>query len=135
MDKTKTMLYFEIAATHMDTKSVTEKLGVTPSERYQNGDLIEGSNRYRKQSAWRISSGYQEDLFLDDSFKKVIDPLREKISVINDIRKEYNATCRLIVVSEMFDGHTPALGFPADIVRFAAEVDAEIDLDLYAWEY
>ncbi|AJD89733.1 hypothetical protein JMA_04160 [Jeotgalibacillus malaysiensis] len=136
MNKTKTMIYFEIAATQMDPDVITEKLNIQPSESYRNGDLIEDSfYRYRQRSVWRISSGYQEDLFLDESFKKVIDPLRMKTAVINDIRKEFSATCHLIVVSEMFNGQAPALGFFADIIRFAADIHADIELDLYPWEY
>lgn len=136
MNKTKTMIYFEITATHMDPDAITEKLNIQPSERYRNGDLIEDSfYRYRQRSVWRISSGYQEDLYLDESFKKVIDPLRNKIELINNLCSEFDASCHLNVVSEMFNGQAPALGFPADIVRFAADVQADIDLDLYPWEY
>lgn len=135
MNKTKTMIYFEITATHMNPDAVTEKLGIQPSESYRNGDLIEDSfYNYRKRSSWNLSSGYQEDLYLDESFKKVVDPLRSKIEVINDLCREFGASCHLIVVSEMFNGQAPAMGFPADVVKFAADVHANIDLDLYPWE-
>ncbi|KIL51485.1 hypothetical protein KP77_09970 [Jeotgalibacillus alimentarius] len=132
MDKTKTMIYFEITAPDLDTEAVTKQLGMTPSESYHKGDLIEDSfYHYRKRGSWSISSGYQEDLFMDESYKKVIDPLREKTALINQLRTAYDATCRIVVVSEMFNGQAPALLFPADVVQFAADVHAEIDIDLY----
>ncbi|MBM7578762.1 DUF4279 domain-containing protein [Jeotgalibacillus terrae] len=134
MDKTKTMIYFEITAPDLDTEAVTKQLNMTPSESYHKGDWVEDSfYHYRKRGSWSISSGYQEDLFMDESYKKVIDPLREKTALINQLRTAYDATCRIVVVSEMFNGQAPALFFPADVVQFAAAVHAEIDLDLYPW--
>ncbi|RBP84038.1 uncharacterized protein DUF4279, partial [Cytobacillus firmus] len=60
--------------------------------------------------------------------------LHNKSSIINEIKKAYSVECKLSIVVKI-EGNSPALYMDKDIIKFAASIEAELDVDLYTNPY
>lgn len=137
LDKTQVMVYFSLFGDNFPIEIVTEKLEITPTETYIKGELI--SNRsfahYRKETSWDLGTGYQVSLDVNDQLQQILCKLQGKASLINEIKEDFSIECKFIIVIKIEDGNTPALYLKKDIVKFASDVGAEFDVDLYANPY
>lgn len=115
---------------------VTEKLKVTPTETYKKGDSIPNhSSLFRKETSWDLGTGYQISFDVNDQLKQVVDKLQNKSSIINEIKKAYSLECKFFIVIKIEKGNTPALYLDKNIIKFASSIEAEFDVDLYAYPY
>ncbi|MEH7387950.1 DUF4279 domain-containing protein [Bacillus sp. JJ1521] len=65
----------------------------------------------------------------------ILTPLRNKVSIINEIKKIYSVECKFFIVVEIEDGDTPGLYLDRDVINFASNIEAAFDIDLYAKPY
>ncbi|MEB2302118.1 DUF4279 domain-containing protein [Lysinibacillus xylanilyticus] len=137
MDKTQVMVYFSLYGDAFPIDDVTGKLGVTPTEAYKKDDLIPNRSTvcYRKETSWDLGTGYQVSLDVNNQFQQIIDKLQNKSLIINDIKEAYTLECKFFIAVIIKEGNTPALYLDKDIIKFAANIEAEIDVDLYASPY
>ncbi len=137
LDKTQVMVYFSLYGDEFSLDDVTEKLEVTPTETYKKGDLIPNRSTacYRKETSWDLGTGYQVSLDVNNQLQQIINKLQNKSSIINEIKEAYSVECKLSIVVKIEEGNTPALYLDKDIIKFAASIEAELDVDLYANPY
>ncbi|MGO4548431.1 DUF4279 domain-containing protein [Paenibacillus sp. 2TAB23] len=144
MDKTKVMAYFSLLGEKFQVNEVTELLSIEPTESYNKGDvivrqkndkIINTTVHYRKETAWVLSSGYQESYDVTEQLAHVLEPLKNKTAIINQLRKTYRLDCLFSIVIIMENGRTPALHLDNKQIEFAKSVEAEFDIDLYANPY
>jgi len=137
LDKTQVMVFFSLFGDDFSIDDVTEKLGVTPTEAYKKGDLIPSRStiRYRKETCWNLGTGYQESLDVNNQLQQIIDKLQNKALIINEIKEAHTLECKFSIVVTLEEGYTPALYLDKDIIKFAANIEAEFDVDLYANPY
>jgi membrane-associated HD superfamily phosphohydrolase len=134
LDKTQVMVYFSLYGDEFPIDDITEKLEVIPTETYKKGDLIPNRStaRYRKETSWDLGTDYQVSLDVNNQIQQIINNLQNKSSIINEIKEAYSLECKFFIVVKIEDGNTPALYLDKNIIKFAASIEAEFDIDLYA---
>lgn len=139
LDQTQVMVYFELYGEDFPLEMVSGQLGVTPTESYKKGDIIrkisETENHTRSCSSWQLGTGYQESLDVGELMEQVIGQIRDKASIINELKREFGLQCRFTIVIQMNDGYTPAFHLDIPVIEFANSVKADVDIDLYANPY
>lgn len=137
MDKTQVMVYFSFFGDNFPLDTVTKKLEITPTETYIKGDVIPNRSiaHYRKETSWDLGTGYQDSLDANDQIQQIVNKLHGKASLINEIKENYSIECKFIIVIKIENGNTPALYLNKDIVKFASDIEAEFDMDLYVNPY
>ncbi|MGE7916370.1 DUF4279 domain-containing protein [Lysinibacillus xylanilyticus] len=137
MDKTQVMVYFSLYGDEFSIDDVTEKLGITPTKAFKKGDLIPNRSTvcYRKETRWDLGTVYQVSLDVNNQLQQIIDKLQSKSLIINEIKESYSLKCKFFIVVKIEEGNPPALYLDKDIIKFAANIEAEFDVDLYANNY
>ncbi|WKA56663.1 DUF4279 domain-containing protein [Planococcus shixiaomingii] len=138
--KSEVMVRFSLFGDEFPIDFVTEQLGIEPTATYKKGEILAKADkgfrtRYRKESCWELSSGYQTSFDAGEQMNQVLEPLKSKTALINNLKAQFNLDCKIFVVIVIKNGDTPALGPDLAQVEFAYLVGAEFDTDLYAWPY
>ncbi|MCT2344555.1 DUF4279 domain-containing protein [Niallia taxi] len=137
MDKTKVKVYFSLFGDAFPLEEITERLEITPTETYKRGDLIPKRSipLYRKETSWDLGTGYQVSLDVNNQLQKIINKLKNKASIITEIKDAYSVECKFFIVVKIEEGNTPGLYLDKEIIKFASSIEAEFDVDLYANSY
>lgn len=133
MGKNFVKAYFSIFGDSLPVEAFTNEIGITPTESYHIGEeYIRGEKtRHRYTSIWNFSSGVLETDNVTEQLDKVIDTLSPYVGVINKYKKEYNLECMLYIVLNYSEYQTPGLQLKMNHIRFAENVEAEFDIDIY----
>lgn len=140
MDKTQVMVHFSLYGDSFPLEHVTEALGIKPTQTYNMGNLIERPYNpnvistkptYRKETVWDLSTGYQESWDVKNQMDQILEPIKDKASIINQLKDEYKLECKLFIVIIVENGETPALYLDNEQIEFANSIKAEFDIDLY----
>ncbi|WP_336789622.1 DUF4279 domain-containing protein [Paenibacillus sp. MMO-177] len=144
MDKTKVMVYFSIFGEDFPVNEVTQLLGINPTNSHNKSDVIakeENANvnstkvHYRKETAWKLSTGYQESYDVKEQLDQILERLKYKSEIINQLKLKYKLECLFSIVIIMENGYTPGLHLDKEQIEFANSIKAEFDIDLYANPY
>ena len=138
MKKTKVMVYFNIKGDDFPLEIVTELLGITPTKTMKKGELRDCNNPKHTPysfTSWSYGTDYKETLDIDDQLLPVLEALKDKIDIINEIQSTYNTECSIVIVPEIYNGRAPGSVFDKDTIEFAYRVNASIEIDLYAMPY
>ncbi|WP_307414334.1 DUF4279 domain-containing protein [Neobacillus ginsengisoli] len=138
------MVYFSLYGDDFPVDSVTELLGINPTNSYKKGDVIEikpnpnivsTKVHYRKETAWELGTDYQESYDVKEQLNEVIKPLKNKAHIINQLKSKFSLECHFEIVIIMENGYTPAFYLNKEQIEFANSIKAEFDIDLYANPY
>ena len=143
MNKTQVMVEFSLYGDDFPIDYVTKKMEIEPTETYKKGDLIETFNpkvisiktRYRIETVWSLSTGYQESYDVKEQIDQILGQLKSKSATINHLKTENNLECVFSIVIIMENGSTPGLHLDNQQIEFANSIKAEFDIDLYANPY
>lgn len=139
MDKTKVKAYFSILGDVFPLEEVTRILGVEPSETHKKGDeiirpynpnVISTKIHYRKEMDWKLSTGYQVSLDINEQLDPLLDKLEVRTKALQDIKEKYNLFYLFMVVIQVENNEKPAMYLESRIINFASEINAEIHFDL-----
>lgn len=120
---------FTLTGLDLDPDKVTAVVGIIPSKTWRIGDLVDerAAVRYKK-NGWRLKS----DLPATDDFEKHVTSVLERLQSgwwpLVELCSRYSAELDCVVYS--YGGGRPAIIFGRDIVKRAAELHAEISVDL-----
>lgn len=136
----KTSLYAYISFTGKDdvddfpVEVVTEMLGIKPTRILRMGERI---NDVRKRSftSWQYESETLETLDVDDVLIPILNVFQEKTDLINLIKKELKLNVKVSLVITMIDGFTPGLVIYPEFSKFASDINAFIDIDMYVYPF
>lgn len=144
MDKTQVMVYFSLYGDEFPVDYVTEALEIEPTNTYKMGDVIvrpynpkvtSTTTHYRLETAWELSTGYQESYDVGEQMDQILSPLKNKVAIINQLKTKYELQCKIIIVIKMENGDSPGLYLDNEQIEFAHRIKAEFDIDLYANPY
>lgn len=137
MEQTQVMVHITIYGNEFPLETVTQKLGIKPTQTYTKGDVIPSLSvlRYRKETAWQLGTGSQASCDVDEQIQQVIGQLKGKETALTELMEMYSLECLLMIVIVIEDGRTPALYLNKDVVDFVSSIRAEIHFDLYANPY
>lgn len=136
----KTSLYAYISFTGKDdvddfpVEVVTEMLGVKPTRILRMGERI-NDVRTRSFTSWQYESETLETLDVDDVLLPILNVFEEKTDSINRIKKELNLNVKVALVITMIDGFTPGLVIYPEFSKFASDINAFIDIDMYVYPF
>ena len=117
-----------------DPDVITKMLGLQPDSSRKIGTERKNGHGVYPCSTWSFGRCDQYDVITENQIKTTIAPLKDKIPILNLIRKKYDATFTIEVVPEIYpDESTPTLGPDLEIIDFCHAVRAEIDIDLYVY--
>lgn len=113
---------------------ITKMLSISPTEAYRKDDIFLGGPdkdipMTRKECLWRLETEYTESISVDTELRKVYDNLKDKVEILKEIQKRFATMFKIVIVINLVDN--PIIGIEKDIVKFAAEIDAEFDFDTY----
>jgi Domain of unknown function (DUF4279) len=130
MNKTQVKVYFTLFGEDFPIDEVSERLSTTPTLSYIKGDLIStNSSLRRKETSWEYGTDYQNSLDVNEQLLQVMNRLRDKCSVINELQAEFGLGSIIYIVIRMVNGQAPALYLEKDILTFASSIGAEIEVD------
>ncbi len=136
MDKTQVMVEFRIIGDDFNPEVFTSALSVEPTNSWKKGDeYINQSNllSIKKFSNWEISSGRKETLDMGEQIYKVLDKLIGKEDILINLKKTYDIDYTIDVVVEIEDSRTPAIYLENKAIKFANDIGATFDFDLYVY--
>ncbi|GGA60681.1 DUF4279 domain-containing protein [Ornithinibacillus halotolerans] len=143
-DKSEIKVYLTLYGDDFPLEEVTEKLGIEPTRTCKKGDEMvpphgtykPAIKRYYPDTSWELDSGYIESTDVEVEFDKLVDKLRSKIFIINELREKYNLKSYIQVVPQLYNGDTPILTVNKKLINFAYRIQAEfIDYDMYIYPF
>ncbi|MEK4827749.1 DUF4279 domain-containing protein [Niallia sp. FSL W8-0951] len=123
---------------------MTEILGNKPTKSYKKGEVIAKKYnpnvvstkvQFRKETAWKFGTDYQESYDVKEQLDQIIGPLKNKATIINQLKSKYNLECNFSILIIMENGETPGLQLDNEQIEFANSIRAEFDIDLYVNPY
>ncbi|QIZ08141.1 DUF4279 domain-containing protein [Priestia megaterium] len=144
MNKTQVKVYFSLYGDDFPIDYVTESLGIEPTNTYKMGDSIVRKHKtnvvlnkaqFRKETAWELGTDYQESYDVKEQLDQIIRPLKNKATLINQLKSKYNLECDFSIVIIIENGDTPSLHIDNEQIEFTNIIKAEFDIDLYANPY
>ncbi|WP_339171585.1 DUF4279 domain-containing protein [Solibacillus sp. FSL R5-0691] len=138
MDKTSLYAYISFTGKEdvddFPVEVVTEMLGVKPTRILRMGERI-NDVRTRSFTSWQYESETLETLDVDDVLLPILNVFQEKTDSINCIKKELNLNVKVALVITMIDGFTPGLVIYPEFSKFASDINAFIDIDMYVYPF
>ncbi len=134
MDKTQVMVEFRIIGDDFNPEVFTSALSVEPTKSWNKGDeYINQSNllSIKKNSSWGISSGRRDSLDMGKQIYEVLDKLIGKEKILVNLKSKYNIDYTIDIVIEVENGQTPAVYLESKAIKFANDIGATFDFDMY----
>jgi hypothetical protein len=126
---------FCLFADEFDIDDVTRKLGIIPTDtRTRDSFPSQSIAAGVAKTEWCLEIKEENCIAVAILFEKMLEILREKETLINEICDDYNLESSFVVVIHMQDGDSPEVVLPREVISFAAAISAEIGFDLYCYE-
>ncbi|MEA5470216.1 DUF4279 domain-containing protein [Spirulina sp. 06S082] len=114
-----------------DPDEITAFVGVTPSKVWKKGDLIyPNASVSHKQNGWTIKSELDNSIELSKHIEVVLNKIEDNWQSFVKICCKYYAEleCTIYIYDE---DNRPTISFDKKLVKKLAQLNAEIDVDLY----
>ena len=133
MTKNSCYTYFRITG-DFDPDIISARLGLQPEKFWRIGDKRHNGTEYDFAS-WEIGRCDQYDVLTENQMRKTIDPLFDKVDLLNRIRNEFNVVFTLEIVPTIYAGNiNPCLAPSLKVIDFCHTTRTEIDIDLYVMD-
>lgn len=122
--------YFKVIG-DFEPDKITERLNLTPSRKWCKGDKRKvGTYTFSLWEFGRIEK--TNNVFVDEQIKQTINPLLDKINILNELKSELNVKFVLEVVPKFYTlKDKPVLSPSKEVVDFCHAIDADLDIDYY----
>ena len=119
-----------------DPGEITRRLRLAPKKVCKMGDPVPGTTPYGilkyKDTSWMIGSGLKESDDLSEELLIIENSLKDKTETIKSVLTELRCKSQLEIVIYNYDrAYFPNINIPKDFLKLAAEIDANIDYDIY----
>jgi hypothetical protein len=140
MDKLPTIeIVFCLTGDEFLEKDISNKLGITPDEfrtRENWPDAIKNNkdlpDYLRPRTVWSIGvKGH--DYAVSNQFEKMMNLLKGKERIINEIEKKLSLIPMFTIVIHMNVGGGPEMLLPKEVINFVSLLNAEIGFDIYIY--
>lgn len=122
--------YFKIVG-DFDPDEITELLGIAPEKSWRKGGMRKNGTVY-DFACWQTGACREYDFDVSVQMMKTLAPLLDKIDILNEIKKRYDADFVLETVPTVrFDESAPCLAPSLDVMRFCCATETSVDIDLY----
>jgi len=128
MSEPKIKVSFCLAGDNDNLDEITKLMEINPTKQRKKEDC---PIMQFALTTWNLSTEKEYCKAVYWQFDKVLEKLKGKEEIINEICKKYNFEASFTVVVEMLVGNGPELVLTRDIISFASSINAEIGFDLY----
>jgi len=120
---------FELRGSELEPEKITALLGIIPTKTWRVNDLVHPKAGVRRKSnGWSLKSQLDKSAELDEHIKSIFEELQPSWQSLVEICKQYDALISCAVYRYQ---QIPSIYFDKDIVRKTAELNAQIDVDIY----
>ena len=132
------MVYLCISGDGLHPDRITEIMKIEPSgktikgERYINQSGVE---RYYIENRWKYSTKYEETEDISIQLNKILPILIKKKEELMLISQHSDTLLLFMFVLKINAGITPAIYLTKEFIKFAGEINAQIEFDIYANPY
>ncbi|MBP3953100.1 DUF4279 domain-containing protein [Bacillus suaedae] len=138
----KTSLYSYILFSGNDDfplEVVTERLGVNPTKTCKVGERVVPNHPINHSvhlnTGWYFEIETKESLDAEDVLRPLLEVFETKTDAINHLKEELNLNVQLELVIQMYNGDTPAVVVYPEFSKFAASIDAFLDVEMYVYSF
>ncbi len=134
MNKTNIFVKFSISGEEFNPNIVTSILSINPTNCWRKGDCYRTKSNttlMRKYSNWEIRSKKEESFDMGTQMNKILDLFIGKESLFVDLKSKYDINFIIFVVIVVEKGETPAIYLDERTIKFANDIGATFDFDLY----
>ena len=129
-------VYFALHGENFDPNIVTKKLGIEPTNAWKKGDLGQYLSTLN-YSCWKWSTEkVNESTVIDKLVDEVVEKLKDKIEIINNLKDEFHLESTLVIVMQIDtnpEASTPALGYDLKTIEFLYRTRTVTDVDIYRY--
>lgn len=140
MDKTSLYAYILFSGNDdFPIDVVTGRLGVQPTKTWKVGERSKPNhpaNQYlRSYTGWQFKIESIESLDTEQVLRPLLEIFQSKTDIINQLKEEFIIDVRLELVIQIYDGYAPGLVIYPEFSKFAAQINAFLDIDLYVFSF
>ena len=122
--------YFRIVG-YFDPDEMSRRLELQPFKAWKSTDIRRDGRAYGF-SSWCFGKCEAYEIYTSIQMEKTIEPLKDKVDILNEIRNEYDVEFYLEIVPWLRSYNTkPYLTPSLDVMEFCLSTRTELDLDLY----
>ena len=115
---------------------VTESLGVQPTKTWKVGEKVHADKPLKRfYTCWIYKIDKLETLVVEDVLDPLYDLFNSKVDTISQLKKQLDLHVQIELVIEMENGRTPGLVISPEFSRFASNINAMIDIDMYVYPF
>ncbi|SES43977.1 DUF4279 domain-containing protein [Psychrobacillus sp. OK032] len=118
---------------------VTVRLGVQPTKTWKVGERSTPNHPInqllRSYTGWRFEIETKESIDTEDVLRPLLEVFQSKTDTINQLKEELILDVRLELVIQIYDGYSPGLVIYPEFSKFAAEINAILDVDMYVFSF
>lgn len=126
---TQVQVYFVLKGS-FDPASITNMLKLAPTEEWREGDKGKSGIR-KKYDSWIVGTGYIKTLDSSELIKKVFDMLHPSKDLLAKAINDFDLIANFMVVAKVENKETPSIDFERDLLKFAGEINASLEVDLH----
>lgn len=131
MGKTRVMVRFGIYGDSFQPSSVSEFLGLEPTQTYIKGEPTLTGRTVRPDTSWNISTGYQESDNINHQLEQIMQLLRGKTDKLVELRHSLGVEMLFMFVVKIENNEVAAMYFGKEFLHFVSAIDAEVGFDVY----
>ncbi|MGF9769245.1 DUF4279 domain-containing protein [Bacillus albus] len=136
------MAYFSATGDIFPVEAITDALSIEPTRTYKKGDVVAKRDNpnlvstkplYREETAWTLSTGYQQSYNINNQLHVILKSLDGKTEQLKHLKKKYSLEFLFMIVIQVKNNESPAMYLQKNIIDFASSIQAEIHFDLYIY--
>ena len=127
---TRIMVSYALTGT-FDPDAVTRFSGISPTKIWRYGDPISNTALTRKHDGWILSTAEKASHDLNERVQEMLSQLHHHADKLRDICRTLELDAEIACVVYVDEEQVPALHLDREIIRQVADLDAEVDIDLY----
>lgn len=113
-----------------DPEYITNILGIQPFSCWKKGDKRRDGTEYLF-SSWDAEKSSIERLDVQEQVLDTIKSLKNKISILKEIKEQYDVNYVIMVVQSIYGEEEPQIGFNKEIIEFCYLTGTVINFDTY----
>jgi hypothetical protein len=126
--KNEAYAYLSIDGFSCPVAELTRRIGLSPTEAWQAGDIVPPFPFPKNSGGWRIKSRISKLEEVERHVIDVLDQIAGREAVFRDIGREY---CIRMQCVGYYNEYNPGFSLKPDIVRRLADFGMMVDLDAY----
>lgn len=128
-------LIFSIFGDLLNPQLFSKLVKLSATNSWLKGEPVPNqSNMIRKETAWELSTGFIQTLYLEEVIDIFLQKIHPHIDDIINYAEINNLEIKIYLVVEIYFDQEPALYFTKQFIKLAARFNCEIDIDLYVFK-